>query len=1048
MMKKTQKKLTYITRTLMMVLTSILIILFFVIMSLVGQIQGTARVVNYAGLVRGETQRMIKLEDAEEPQDKMMNTISSYIQGLREGSNDLNLVCLEDKDFQNKMEELDSYFEELKKEILSVRENGYENTDIIEKSETFFGICDEAVGYAEAYSQRKASALNVLEQIVFADIAGLIILIAFELIKALRFAAQNRMLQKKVYLDEATGLPNKNKCEEILGNPEPVPLDGLTAVCVFDLNNLRTINNNLGHEKGDEYIRSFAVELRKVVPAEYFTGRDGGDEFITVFHRLDHSAMREMLQMIREHMAAYSAEHPEMPLSYAVGYALSCDFDQCTMRELFRLADKNMYVDKNHAKMEEAAERQRKNRSLLAWVREQEYYFTDCIYCDAMLDQYRILRAGSEFFLAEEGSYSGAVEQIVQILATDDTRRDMWRKLQIDYIQIHLGKENEIIQPYLSGNEPPVKRGRMTILDVDHAPDGRLHHFILGFEPFRDRKEVAQNEKLQLTRYYDQVKHSLMENGDYVDALMETAQAIYSVELTHDCLEKVYYPDGGSDSDSHIEPPYSYNAYCAERRKYVTEDTLENYRIMDSSEKLLERFENGEKQITVEYCERGVERRLYWLQKTVLMSRDMVYDSRTQQESRVVHGIILFKDTSEFHEKEHQEKERLESAFHKADLASKAKTEFLNRMSHDIRTPINGIMGMLEIMRRAEEDPEKSRECMEKIQISAGHLLELVNDVLDMSKIEADQIELPREPFNLVELMREVRVLVDAQLTETGIEHRISRGHMVHTSLIGSPLQLRQIMLNLFSNAIKYNKEGGSIETYAGELSCDGKIVYYEFIITDTGVGMSREFVDEHLFKPFTQEQSDARTQYKGTGLGMSIVQGLIQKMHGSVQVESELGKGTKITCQIPFELDTESEMIKETGEISDVTAIENLHILLAEDNEINMEIAEFYLEDMKIKVDKAWNGKDAVEMFAASEPGTYDMILRDVMMPVMDGLEAARYIRQMERSDAKKIPILALTAQVTSESIVECGKAGMDGHLTKPIEAQKLKEKIFTYFT
>lgn len=1047
MMKMTQKKLTYIMRILMMVLTSILIILFFVIMSLVGQIQGTARVVNYAGLVRGETQRMIKLEDAEEPQDKMMNTISSYIQGLREGSNDLNLVCLDDKDFQDKMEELDSYFEELKKEILSVRENGYENTDIIEKSETFFGICDEAVGYAEAYSQRKASALNVLERFVFADIAGFVILIAFELIKALKFAAQNRMLQKKVYLDEATGLPNKNKCEEILRNPEPLPLEGLTAVCVFDLNNLRTINNNLGHEKGDEYIRSFAVELRKVVPAEYFTGRDGGDEFIAVFHGLDHSEMRKMLQMIREHMAAYSVEHPEMPLSYAVGYALSCDFDQCTMRELFRLADKNMYVDKNHAKMEEAAERQRKTQSLLAWVREQEYYFTDCIYCDAILDQYRILRAGSEFFLAEEGSYSGAVEQIVQILATDDTRRDMWRKLQIDYIQIHLDKENEIIQPYLSDNVPPVKRGRMTILDVDHAPDGRLHHFILGFEPFRDREEVAQNEKLQLTRYYDQVKHSLMENGDYVDALMETAQAIYSVELTHDCLEKVYYPDGGTDADSHIEPPYSYNAYCAERRKYVTEDTLENYRIMDSSEKLLERFENGEKQITVEYCERGAGRRLYWLQKTVLMSRDMVYDSRTQQESRVVHGIILFKNTSEFHEKEQREKERLESAFHKADLASKAKTEFLNRMSHDIRTPINGIMGMLEIMRRAE-DQEKNRECMDKIQISAGHLLELINDVLDMSKIEANQIELPREPFDLVELMREVRALVEAQLTEMGLEHRISRGHMVHTSLIGSPLQLRQIMLNLFSNAIKYNKEGGSIETYAGELSCDGKIVYYEFIITDTGVGMSREFVEEHLFKPFTQEQSNARTQYKGTGLGMSIVHGLIKKMHGSVQVESELGKGTKITCQIPFELDTESEMIKETGEISDVTAIENLHILLAEDNEINMEIAEFYLEDMKIKVDKAWNGKEVVEMFAASEPGTYDMILMDIMMPVMDGLEAARYIRQMERSDAKKIPILALTAQVTSESIVECGKAGMDGHLTKPIEAQKLKEKIFTYFT
>ena len=204
------------------------------------------------------------------------------------------------------------------------------------------------------------------------------------------------MLQKKVYLDESTGLPNKNKCEEILGNPEPVSADQLTAVCVFDLNNLRTINNNLGHEKGDEYIRSFAVELRKAMPDEYFAGRDGGDEFIAVFHGLDHPKMRDMLQMIREHMAAYSADHPEMPLSYAVGYALSCDFDQCTMWELFRLADKNMYVDKNRAKMEETEARKRKDRSILAWVREQNYNFSDCMYCDARQDQYRVLRATSE----------------------------------------------------------------------------------------------------------------------------------------------------------------------------------------------------------------------------------------------------------------------------------------------------------------------------------------------------------------------------------------------------------------------------------------------------------------------------------------------------------------------------------------------------------------------------------------------------------------------------------------------------------------------------
>ncbi len=253
-----------------------------------------------------------------------------------------------------------------------------------------------------------------------------------------------------------------------------------------------------------------------------------------------------------------------------------------------------------------------------------------------------------------------------------------------------------------------------------------------------------------------------MENSNYVDALMDTAKAVYTVEITHDLLEKMYYPEGKRDFEMHIELPYSYNAYCAERRKYVTEDTQENYRITDSSENLLERFENGAKQITVEYCERGDDGRRYWLQKTVLMSRDTVYDSRKQKESSVVHAIILFKNTSEFHEKEQQEKERLESAFHEADLASKAKTEFLNRMSHDIRTPINGIMGMLDIMRKTQGDQAKENECMDKIQLSASHLLELVNDVLDMSKIEADQIELPRESFDLVELMQEVRALVDA----------------------------------------------------------------------------------------------------------------------------------------------------------------------------------------------------------------------------------------------------------------------------------------------
>ena len=251
--KGSNKNLSYIMRFGMTVLTVILIVLFFSIMIMVGQIQGTARIVNYAGFVRGGTQRMVKLENAGQPQDKMRGTIASYINGLQNGSDELNFVRLDDNAFQNKMVELDEYFQKLTQEIDLVREKGYENTDIISMSEKFFHICDEATGLAEDYSQKKATSLDRLEKIVIVDIVGLIILIAGELIRALRFAAQNRILQKKVYLDEATGLPNKNKCEEILDGTETSDAEGQQniAVCVFDLNNLRTSNNNLGHEKGD-----------------------------------------------------------------------------------------------------------------------------------------------------------------------------------------------------------------------------------------------------------------------------------------------------------------------------------------------------------------------------------------------------------------------------------------------------------------------------------------------------------------------------------------------------------------------------------------------------------------------------------------------------------------------------------------------------------------------------------------------------------------------------------------------------------------------------
>ncbi len=1037
-----EKKLTYFCRVAMMVLTTILIVLFLVIMAMVGKIQGTARVINYAGLVRGGTQRMVKLEISGESQDEMYQTISSYIEGLRNGSEELNFVRLDDRDFQMKMDELAQYFEELRREILLVREQGYQHTEIIEKSENFFQICDEAVGFAEIYSQKKATGLDYLEKIVLVDILGLILIIAAELIKAVRFAAQNKILQKKVYLDEATGLPNKNKCEEILNETEPIPVNELVAMCVFDLNNLRTINNNLGHDKGDEYIRSFAIQLREAVPEEFFAGRDGGDEFIAVLKGLDHEGVRKCLQNIRDHAADYSRQHPEMPISYAAGYAMSSDFEGSTMRELFRLADKNMYIDKNRAKMEEAAEKQKMNIRLLEEITEKGFQFTDCIYCDALLDQYYVLRASSQFFLAEDGSYSGAVEQIIQELGTDENRKSMRKELQISYLAEQLDDKNEKVElPYQCQKENSIRRGRMTVLFVNNTKDGRLHHFILGFEPFQNKNENSADEKARLNRYYEQLKQSIAENENYAEALLQTAHAVYTVDLTNDSLESTYYHAAESEFANDVDTPCSYSEYCSKRSQYVTEDTLENYRIVDSAFKLLKRFATGSRQITVEYCEMGKDDQPVWLQKTVLMSRDTVYDTKTNKESSVVHAIILFRNTSNFHEKEQQEKARLQRAYEEADSENRAKTEFMNRMSHDIRTPINGIMGMVDIIRKNRDDREKVDDSLDKIQLSTRHLLELVSDVLDMSKLEAGMFEIHEDAFDISELMDEVAALVDAQLAESGITHRKHRSNIQYTALKGSSLQLRRIMVNLLSNAIKYNKSNGTIDTYAEELSCDGTTVWYEFKIVDTGIGMSEEFIKEQLFKPFTQEKNDARTLYRGTGLGMSIVKALLDKMGGSIEVESRLGEGSTFTFRLPFKVDENAIETKKEEQSSVEQKLEGKQILLVEDNEINMEIAEFYLKELGIVVDKAWNGQEALDKFEESAPGTYDLILMDIMMPVMGGREAARRIRTLERPDAETVRIYAMTAQVSSESVHKCLASGMNGHIAKPIDESKLRE-------
>ena len=581
----------------------------------------------------------------------------------------------------------------------------------------------------------------------------------------------------------------------------------------------------------------------------------------------------------------------------------------------------------------------------------------------------------------------------------------------------------------------------MTFLRLDDTAAGKLHHFIVGFEVFHDMEQVLEDERLHLEQYYEQMKQSILENSNYIEALLETAEALYTVNLTQDRLEQIFHHRKKEERifDFQGELPCSYDGYCRKIRQHITEDTLETYKIIDTSKSLLDRFYAGEKQVTVEYQESNKDGKEIWIQKTVLMSQDTVYDNEKEREHTVVRGIIMFRNTSEFHEKDQKEKEQLQIAYEKADMESKTKTEFMNRMSHDLRTPINGILGMIHVIRKSWNNQEKLEDSVDKIEISTRHLMDLVNDVLDMSKLESGHLTVHEEPFDLEDLMKEVAVLMQGQLEETGITHRKHRENMQHTMLKGDALQLQRIMMNLFGNAVKYNKKNGTIDTYVTEISCDGKNVLYEFRIADSGIGMSREYMEHELFQPFTQEKADARTQYKGTGLGMSIVKGLIDRMNGTISVRSTLGEGSEFTFRLAFRL-AEEEMQQAAENKEDAKDdLAGMRVLLVEDNDINMEIAEFYLTDAGIIVEKSWNGKEAVEKYEGTPKGYYSAILMDIMMPVMNGIEAARNIRRKEKNGGKEIPIIAMTAQSERESKESCSLAGMNAYISKPVDPENL---------
>ncbi len=378
----------------------------------------------------------------------------------------------------------------------------------------------------------------------------------------------------------------------------------------------------------------------------------------------------------------------------------------------------------------------------------------------------------------------------------------------------------------------------------------------------------------------------------------------------------------------------------------------------------------------------------------------------------------------------------------KVRWANSAKSEFLSHMSHDLRTPINGILGMLEIMEKIQDDPEQQKACRKKIRVSTQHLLSLVNDVLQVSKLETGRLVEVEEPFDIHEILEDCITIMSVQAQEREICLELKESDLQHGRLIGNPLHLRKILMNVIDNAIKYNRPHGSVFVQAKEIGCQNGSANFLFVIEDTGIGMGEEFRN-HIFEPFTQEQQDARTHYNGVGLGMSIMKKLTDQMKGTVEIESQPGKGSVVRITLPIRVDGTWRAQPVDVERDLRSNIAGMRVLLVEDNEINCEIVEFMLKDAGAEVVTANDGKAAVDVFVQSAPGTFDCVLMDLMMPVMSGYEATRVIRGLERSDAKSVPIIALSANAFEEDVTMARDAGMNEHLAKPVDMDRMFKVI-----
>lgn len=556
---------------------------------------------------------------------------------------------------------------------------------------------------------------------------------------------------------------------------------------------------------------------------------------------------------------------------------------------------------------------------------------------------------------------------------------------------------------------------------VKGKADGKNFYIFLGY---RNVDVILYKEKAiqeQLQKALDEAKLS----NEIIEAIAKSYQYISRIDIAKDWFEEITNRDAENMNYKKSGEVSSGNRNAC--KKFVAEEYQEAFLKFADITTLPVRMKN-EETIVMEYqMKDGNWHKLRFIEK------------KRDKDGNLTHVLCAIRSISDVKKKEQELLHQVAEA--KKDAALKSR--FLSNMSHDIRTPINGIIGMTELADRYPDNPEIQKKCREKLVESARHLVSMVNDILDMNKLETEQFVENDIPFNLAAVLNRVNTDQQMQAGKKKIDYVVDwkKSELNHMYLTGNPVYIEKLLTVITDNAVKFTKPGGNVSVWCREISEDDERAFYEFGCSDNGIGMSEEFAG-HAFEMFSQENKTSRTQYEGTGLGLAIAKKITERLGGTIEIKSKKNCGTTVTMTIPFKTGVQNLMQYTENvntESTEDIPLEGLHALIAEDNELNLEIAKLMLEEKGICVECAADGKEAVAKFEESEPGYYDVIFMDIMMPYMNGWDATRKIRTLQRPDADKIPIIAMSANAFAEDIINSHISGMNWHLTKPIDADKL---------